>query len=61
MIGSTNAKGEHPLDRPLAPEDLWATVYRHLGIDCEATFPDYNGRPLPILPRGEAIRELLPA
>ncbi len=61
VVGSTNAKGEHPQERPLAPEDLWATVYRHLGIDPEATFPDYNGRPLPILPRGEPIRELLPA
>jgi hypothetical protein len=59
VVGSTNAKGEHPQERPLAPEDLWATVYRHLGIDPESTFPDYNGRPLPILPRGEPIRELL--
>ncbi len=59
VVGSTNSKGEHPQDRPLAPEDLWATVYRHLGIDPEATFPDFSGRPLPILPRGEAIAELL--
>ncbi len=59
VIGSTNSKGEHPQERPLAPEDLWATVYRHLGIDGEGTFPDYNGRPMPILPRGEVIRELL--
>ncbi len=61
VVGSTNAKGEHPQDRPLTPEDLWATVYRHLGIDSETTFPDYNGRPLPILPRGEPIRELFSA
>ena len=33
VVGSTNAKGEHPQDRPLTPNDLWATMFRHLGID----------------------------
>ena len=59
VVGSTNAKGEHPKDRPLTPNDLWATVFRHLGIDTETTFPDPRGRPMPILPYGEAIRELI--
>ncbi len=61
VIGSTNAKGEHPHERPLTPNDLWATMYRHLGIDPTACFPDQSGRPMPILPFGEPIRELLPA
>ena len=60
IIGSTNSKGENPKDHPLTPNDLWATVYRHLGIDTELTFPDYSGRPMPILPFGEPIQELLP-
>ena len=60
VIGSTNAKGEHPKDRPLTPNDLWATVYRHLGIDYNnISFPDHRGRPMPILPFGEPIAELL--
>ena len=59
VIGSTNAKGEHPKDRPLTPNDLWATVYRHLGIDYDRSFPDHRGRPMPILPYGEPIAELL--
>ncbi|HEX7377060.1 MAG TPA: DUF1501 domain-containing protein [Pirellulales bacterium] len=58
VIGSTNSKGEHPADRPLTPNDLWATVYRHLGIDYDMSFPDHRGRPMPILPAGEAIAEL---
>ncbi|MCA9201412.1 MAG: DUF1501 domain-containing protein, partial [Planctomycetales bacterium] len=33
VIGATNTKGEYPVDQPLSPNDLWATVYRHLGID----------------------------
>lgn len=60
IVGSTNSKGEHPKDRPLTPNDLWATVYRHLGIDDQRTFPDYQGRPMPILPFGSPISELLP-
>lgn len=61
IIGSTNSKGEHPADRPLTPNDLWATVYRHLGIDFTESFPDRRGRPMPILPFGEPISELLRA
>jgi hypothetical protein len=59
VIGSTNGKGEHPKDRPLTPNDLWATMFRHLGIDIEHTFPDHAGRPMSILPYGEPIRELI--
>ncbi|HUG68768.1 MAG TPA: DUF1501 domain-containing protein [Pirellulaceae bacterium] len=59
VVGSTNWKGEHPQDRPLTPNDLWSTVYRHLGIDQEHSFPDHSGRPMPILPFGEPIEELL--
>jgi uncharacterized protein (DUF1501 family) len=59
IVGSTNSKGEHPHDRPLTPCDLWATLYHHLGIDPEMTFPDLTGRPMPILPFGSPIQELL--
>jgi hypothetical protein len=59
VIGSTDAKGEHPKSRPLTPNDLWATVYRHLGVDTERSFPDNSGRPMPILPDGSPIRELI--
>jgi len=59
VIGATNAKGEYPVDRAMTPNDLWATVYRHLGIDPHIAFPDHAGRPMPILPDGEPIRELL--
>ena len=59
VVGSTNRLGEVPQERPLSPNDLWATAYRHLGIDTELTFPDLSGRPMPILPDGEPIRELV--
>jgi uncharacterized protein (DUF1501 family) len=60
VVGSTNHQGEHPKDRPLTPNDLWATMFRHLGIDWHGTsFLDHTGRPLPVLPYGEAIKELI--
>jgi hypothetical protein len=58
VIGSTDPRGNYPKDRPLTPEDLWATVYRHLGIDTSAFLHDLSGRPIPILPDGKPIREL---
>lgn len=58
VIGSTNARGEKPKDRPLHPNDVWATVYQHLGIDWTKAYPNNAGRPIPILSRGKAIEEL---
>ena len=36
-----------------------ATVYRHLGIDHTRAFVNPQGRPIPLLPNGEPIAELL--
>ena len=59
VIGSTTSKAEHPKDRPMTPNDLWASVFRHLGIDYNRTeFLDSTGRPMPILPYGQPIAEL---
>lgn len=61
IIGATNSKGEHPVERPLTPNDLWATVYHHLGIDHHHVLRDLQNRPMPILPFGEPIPEIMPA
>lgn len=58
VIGSTNARGEFPQERRLEPNDFLATVYKFLGIDPHVAFPDHRGRPMPILPSGQPIREL---
>jgi hypothetical protein len=58
VIGSTNKLGTHPHDNPLTPNDLWATVYKHLGIDPDTHLYDQQKRPVPILPFGAPIREL---
>jgi uncharacterized protein (DUF1501 family) len=59
IIGSTDARGERPKDRPLHPNDVWASVYQFLGIDLQRTFVNGAGRPIPVLPHGEPISELL--
>jgi hypothetical protein len=59
VVGATNSRGEYPAERPLSPQDLLATIYRHLGIDTRAEFRDFAGRPFPILSAGEPIRELI--
>ncbi len=59
VIGATTSKAEYPVERPLAPQDLLATIYRHLGIDYRATINDFTGRPVHVLSEGEPIRELI--
>jgi uncharacterized protein (DUF1501 family) len=59
VVGATNAKAEHPADRPLKPADLLATVYHVLGIDPKLSFKDHSGRPIPILDEGEPIAEVI--
>ena len=58
VIGSTTNRCEMPKDRPLDPNDLLASVYKFLGIDMAIAYPDYRGRPMPILPYGNPIPEL---
>ncbi|NBU29889.1 MAG: DUF1501 domain-containing protein, partial [Caulobacteraceae bacterium] len=58
VVGSTNKLGTHPHENRLTPEDLWATVYRHLGIDSHTLLYDQQQRPIPILASGAPIREL---
>jgi hypothetical protein len=59
VIGATTSKAEYPVERPLSPKDLLATIYRHLGVDYRSTITDFAGRPQHILSEGEPIGELL--
>lgn len=59
VIGATNAKGEHPVDRVMDSNCLLATLYHRFGIDFHKHYYDNTGRPIPILTDGEPIRELI--
>ncbi len=58
VVGSSDDKGAFPKDRPVAPQEVLATMYRHLGVDYHTSYNDNFGRPTPVLPFGEPIREL---
>lgn len=59
-IGATNRLGEEPQDRPVHLQHVFHTVYRHLGIDADATtLLDPNGRPQYLVDERQVIGELL--
>ncbi|MFN7541657.1 MAG: DUF1501 domain-containing protein [Acidobacteriota bacterium] len=57
VIGSSDAQGGAPKDRPISIEDLGATVYRKLGIDIHKEYHS-NGRPVKMNDGGTPVREL---
>ena len=59
VIGSTTANGAYAKDNKLEPNDLLASMYRFLNIDYHADFIDHTGRPMPILPHGQPIAQLM--
>ena len=61
VIGATNSKGEYPVDRVMTPNDLWVNMLHHLGIDHNIILRDELNRPIPALPFGKPIKELLKA
>lgn len=46
VIGTSDATGESPADRPVTPSDLSATIYRLLGIDPGTSLQTPDGRPV---------------
>jgi hypothetical protein len=60
VIGATDRQGARVVSRPVQYQDVFATLYRTLGIDPHTTtVNDPNGRPQHLLDRGEALRELI--
>ncbi|MBX9787435.1 MAG: DUF1501 domain-containing protein [Pirellulales bacterium] len=59
IVGASNSKGEVPAESPYRPENVLATVYRHLGIDTGQTFNDLAGRPRYVLEERRVIEELI--
>lgn len=51
-VGSTDSKGYDVKDGLVRPQDLAATVFRHLGIDLGAQWINPQGRPIPIVVEG---------
>ncbi len=50
IVGSTDARGETVVDRPVYPWDLAASVYEQMGIDPAGTLPLPDGGSVPVSP-----------
>ncbi|MBX3451038.1 MAG: DUF1501 domain-containing protein [Planctomycetaceae bacterium] len=60
MIGATDSTASVVRERPVSYQDVFATVYSHLGIDPQqATVTDPQGRPQHLIAGGQVLRELL--
>jgi hypothetical protein len=57
--GTTDKQAAYPVDHPVSPADLVATIYHLMGIDPHFPVPDRVGRPTPIAHGGNPIKAVL--
>jgi uncharacterized protein (DUF1501 family) len=57
VVGSSDASGSEPKERPITPQEVAATIYKGLGIDLNTRLPGPEGRFLPIV-EAPPIQEL---
>lgn len=58
VIGGTDRHGAFPVDRPVTPGDIAATIFAALGIDPNKRLSAEDGRCIAILDRGQPVKEL---
>ena len=57
VIGTSDAIGSEPKDRPVSPQELVSTIYHALGVAPTATIPGPDGSPVAVYP-GKRVLEL---
>lgn len=57
VVGASDSNGAFPRENPKPPHDVLATIYQHLGIDTRKAYLTASGRPVPVLPHGEPLKE----
>lgn len=59
VVGKSDPVGAYPAERPVAPNEVVATIYESLGFDLETHLPGPAGRPFPLVDFGtKPIQEL---
>jgi uncharacterized protein (DUF1501 family) len=59
VVGRSDDKGAYPVERPVTPAEVVATIYHSLGINLETELPGPQGRPFPVVNFGtHEIKEL---
>lgn len=59
VLGRTDRNGVAPVDRPVTPAEICATVFTLLGIDPESRFQSPDGRPISLVDRASPISEIM--
>jgi len=59
ILGTSDALGELPKDRPIGIQDVYATMYHLLGIDFQKSYLNEANRPVQIINYGKPITEIL--
>jgi hypothetical protein len=59
VVGRTDRHAATVMERPLSPKDILATLYHLMGIDPETMLTDRIGRPLPLVPDGHVVSDVL--
>jgi hypothetical protein len=59
VVGRTDKIAGSVAERPVSPKDILMTVYHLLGIDPETQLRDRTNRPLPLMPVGQVVPEVL--
>lgn len=59
IVGRTDKIAGDVTERPTSPKDILATVYHLLGIDPHTMLHDRTGRPVPLVPDGAVLSEVL--
>lgn len=49
VIGASDSHGAEPIDRPVTPAEIAASVYYSLGIDLSTRLPGPDNRPMPLV------------
>jgi hypothetical protein len=59
LLGKSDKDAGFPIERPISPEDMGATIYDALGVDLGLMLPDRQRRPVHIMEGGgKPIAEL---
>jgi hypothetical protein len=59
VVGKSDEIGGYPVERPVKPSEIVATIYHSLGLDLETHLPGPQSRPFPLVDFGtQPIKEL---
>ena len=58
VYGKSDAKGERPVEAPVSPDDIAATIFHLMGVNPASEVHDTQHRPLAVS-RGRVIEDII--